>query len=306
MDADPTIRQLRYAVALDEHRHFGRAADALHVSQPGLSAQLQELERRLGVALFERSRNSTRPTPAGFDLLDRARRILRDVDDLSVAARMHADELQGLLRVAAIPTIAPYLLPTVAQLMHKRWPRIELELEELRTAGLVEAVERGDADLGLIATPADTRGLMVENLLFEPFHLAVAQHHQYAEQVPISVRELTDVPLLLLEEGHCLRDHALQACQTVPNIEHREVRKVGLSVLAQMVATGRGATLLPEFALSVEARVGSGIVTRPFSEGTLGRTLSLVWRKSDPRADHFTQVAHQIRRDVCLPSSVAD
>ncbi len=303
----PTVRQLEYMVAVDEHRHFGRAAEALNVSQPGLSAQVRELERRLGVVLFERGRSTTRPTPAGRDLLDRARRIIRDVSDLSVAATLHAGDLRGVLRVAAIPTIAPYLLPAIAQFFHRQWPHAELELEELRTTALVDAIERGDADIGLIATPVETRTLHVEDLVFERFHLAIATDHKFADDQPISVSTIGTFRLLLLEEGHCLRDHALAACQTVANIEHREVRKVGLSVLAQMVATGNAATLLPEFALPAEARPGSGIATRPFREPTVGRTLSLAWRPTDPRAKLFGETGAAIRlelesRQAKLPS----
>ena len=298
MSSDPTLRQLQYAVAVDEFRHFGRAADALHVSQPGLSAQVRELERRLGVALFERTTSTTRPTAAGRELLDRARVILRDVKDLSVAATLHKGDLHSVLHIIAIPTIAPYLLPAVAQLLYREWPHAELELEELRTGALVDAVEQGDADIGLLALPAPTRNLHVEDLVFERFHLAVPEHHVFADDLPVSVSSLATLRLLLLEEGHCLRDHALAACRTIAGLEHRELRKVGLSVLAQMVATGKGATLLPEFALPVEARVGSGIVTRPFTDSTIGRTLSLVWRPTDPRSDIFARAAVTIRTEL--------
>ena len=295
MTSEPTFRQLQYAVAVDDHRHFGRAAASLHVSQPGLSAQIRELEKRLGVSLFERATSTTRPTQAGQDLLERARRIIGEVNDLAVAANLHNGELRGVLRVAAIPTIAPYLLPTVTQLFHREWPHADLELAELRTSTLVDSIERSEADLGLLALPAETRNLHTEPLVFERFHLAVPDSHTFTDDRPVSVSALSGFQLLLLEEGHCLRDHALAACRTVTGMEHRELRKVGLTVLVQMVATGKGATLLPEFSLPVEARDGSGIVTRPIEEPTVGRELSLVWRSTDPRSELFRCAAAIIR-----------
>ena len=243
----PTIRQLEYAVAVDEHRHFGRAADALHVSQPGLSAQIRELERRLGVALFERSRAATRPTAAGVEILGRARVVLREVTDLVHAAASHLDTVRGTVRVGAIPTIAPYLLSAVARHLHHAWPEADLELFELRTSELVAA------------------------------------DHDLAGAVSVRPDALVDVDLLLLEDGHCLRDHALAACRLAGSAEHREVHNASLAVLAQMVATSGAATLLPAHAVPVEARPGSGLVTVPLDDERAGRTLSLVWRPTDPR-----------------------
>jgi LysR family hydrogen peroxide-inducible transcriptional activator len=279
----PTIRQLEYAVAVDEHRHFGRAADALHVSQPGLSAQIRELERRLGVALFERSRAATRPTAAGVEILGRARVVLREVTDLVHAAASHLDTVRGTVRVGAIPTIAPYLLSAVARHLHHAWPEADLELVELRTSELVAAVDTGALDVGVLATPVDTGALVVADLAFEPFALAVAADHDLAGAVSVRPDALADVDLLLLEDGHCLRDHALAACRLAGSAEHREVHNASLAVLAQMVATSGAATLLPAHAVPVEARPGSGLVTVPLDDERAGRTLSLVWRPTDPR-----------------------
>ena len=293
----PTLRQLEYALAVAEHGHFGRAAAALHISQPGLSAQVRELERRLGVVLFERSRATTRPTPAGVEVLARARRLLADAADLVRVAQLHEGSVRGRVRLAAIPTLAPYLLPAIVVELRRRWPEVELELAELRTSDLVAAIVDADVDLGLLATPVDTGGLAVCDLGFEPFLLAVAADHELAghgsvgdERVPAAV--LADLDLLLLEDGHCLRDHALAACRLAGAAgSHRDVRNASLAVLSQMVAGSDAATLLPASAASVEARPGSGVATRAFTEREVGRMVSMVWRPSDPRAVLFAEAA---------------
>lgn len=288
----PTLRQLEYALAVAEYGHFGRAAAALHVSQPGLSAQIRELERRLGVVLFERSRVVTRPTPAGVEVLDRARRLLADAADLLRVAQSHEGSVRGPVRLAAIPTLAPYLLPPVVVELRRRWPDVELELAEYRTTDLVSAVIGADVDLGLLATPVDTGGLEVFDLGFEPFLLAVAAGHDLAGGEPVPATVLADVDLLLLEDGHCLRDHALAACRLAGAAgSHRDVRNASLAVLSQMVAGSDAATLLPASAAGVEARPGSGVATRAFSEREVGRMVSLVWRPSDPRALLFAEAA---------------
>jgi LysR family hydrogen peroxide-inducible transcriptional activator len=288
----PTLRQLEYALAVAEHGHFGRAAAALHISQPGLSAQVRELERRLGVVLFERSRATTRPTPAGVEVLARARRLLADAADLVRVAQSHEGAVRGRVRLAAIPTLAPYLLPAIVVELRRRWPDVELELAELRTAELVAAVVDAEVDLGLLATPVDTGGLEVADLGFEPFLLAVAAGHELAgvDDVPATV--LGEVDLLLLEDGHCLRDHALAACRLAGAAgSHRDVRNASLAVLGQMVAGSDAATLLPASAAGVEARPGSGVVTRSFAERDMGRMVSMVWRPSDPRSSLFAEAA---------------
>lgn len=288
----PTLRQLEYALAVAEHGQFGRAAAALHISQPGLSAQVRELERRLGVVLFDRSRPATRPTPAGVEVLDRARRLLADAADLVRVAQAHEGAVRGPVRLAAIPTLAPYLLPAVVVELRRRWPEAELELAELRTSELVAAVSSAEVDLGLLATPVDTAGLEVRDLGFEPFLLAVAATHALAGDGPVPAAVLSEVDLLLLEDGHCLRDHALAACRLAGAAgSHRDVRNASLAVLGQMVAGSDAATLLPASAAAVEARPGSGVATRAFAEREVGRMVSMVWRPSDPRAALFAEAA---------------
>lgn len=286
----PTLRQLEYAVAVADHLHFGRAAEAVAVSQPGLSGQIHELERRLGVQLFERSSRQVRVTTAGAEVVGRARAVLRDVDELALAAAAHHGTLRGRLRVAAIPTMAPYLLPALTHALHDRWPDATLELTELRTVDLVVAVERGEIDLGLLATPVDTGALHVEVIGSEPFLLALPDDHDMAGTDEVPVSALRDLPVLLLEEGHCLREHALAACEIAGRVEHSEVRAASLATLAQMVASGVGVTLLPASAVPVDARPGTGLEAVPFEAPAPGRTISLTWRPTDPRARYYAEV----------------
>ncbi|MGD9794255.1 MAG: LysR substrate-binding domain-containing protein [Acidimicrobiia bacterium] len=283
----PTLRQLEYAVALDDARSFSRAALECHVSQPGLSAQIAELERRLGVALFERTRNSTTPTAVGSEVLARARAILRDLDDVIRVADVHRGTVAGVLRVAAIPTLAPYLLSTVAHELRRLWPDVHLELAELRTADLVRAATEGSVDLGLLATPVDVGGLAAVDLAFEPFMVAMAQSNPLAQETAISADQLAELEIWLLEEGHCLREHALAVCSLVGADNHRDVHRTSLAVLAQMVAMADAVTLLPACAVGVEAREGSGLSTVALTQPEVGRTISMVWRPGDPRGDLY-------------------
>lgn len=292
----PTLRQLEYAVALADHRHFARAASAVSVSQPGLSTQIRQLEQRLGVALFERDTTGTRMTAAGVDVVARARRILAEVGELEAIAAGHHGVVRGQLRLAAIPTIAPYLLPAVVDGLHAEWPEARLIIEELQTGPLVAAVEVGELDLGVVATPYETGSLHVEELCDEPFRLAVPDDHPLAAAVtPLPLGVLTGLHVLLLPEGHCLRDHARHACDIAGRAEYGEVRASSIATLARMVASGMGTTLLPASAEEVEARPGSGISTRRFEPPAPGRTISLVWRPSDPRAGLYEAAAAALR-----------
>lgn len=291
----PSLRQLDYAVALAEHRHFGRAARAVSVSQPGLSSQIGELEKRLGVTLFERSPRQVILTSAGVEIVDRARRLLADVDALVTTASMHHGSLRGPLSLAAIPTMAPYLLPAVVQSLPRRWPEVELELHEMQTEPMVAAIEAGQIDVGLLAMPVDTGTLHVETVTDERFVLALPEGHALAGTDPVAVSVLEELPVLLLEEGHCLREHALSVCNLAGQVEHSDVRAASLATLTQMVASGIGVTLLPEGALQVEARTGVGVTTRPFEAPVPGREIALAWRRADPRATLLVEVIDDLR-----------
>lgn len=282
-------------MALAEHRHFGRTADAVHVSQPGLSSQIKELEDRLGVTLFERDRRNVRVTPSGEAVVSRAQGILSAVDELLLDASLIAGKVHGRLRLAAIPTMGPYLLPALRRELNAKWPFAELVLIEARTTELLHAVKQGDIDLGLIALPYETGGLHVEALGDEPFLLACAEHHALASTDYVDTAMLQSAPVLLLEEGHCLRDHVGALCSRVGGVSQREIHNASLSTLVQMVAGGAGVTLLPASAAEVEARPGSGVVTRSLEQQDMARTVALAWRTSDPRHAHFTSFAEELK-----------
>lgn len=295
--ASPTLRQLEFAVTLADHGHFGRAAEACFISQPGLSGQIRELEQRVGAELFERSSRSVRLTAAGEDVVARARLILRDVDELTAAADAHRDSIAGRLRFAAIPTMAPYLLPDIVGTIRSLWPDAVLELQEQQSVDLVRQLENGDLDLGLLATPYDTATLHVEPLGDESFLVALPCGHELESTAPLPLEELTGLSMLLLPEGHCLRDHALTACDLAGRVEHSEVHGASLSTLTQMVAGGVGTTLLPSSAVPVEARDGNGITVRPLEEPSPGRTIALVWRTTDPRCELYSTLADRLRAE---------
>ena len=291
----PTLRQLEYAVAVADERHFGRAAASVAVSQPGLSSQLRELERRLGVVLFERASGRVRPTAAGAEVIGRARSILTAVGELTEVAASFVGTVSGELRIAAIPTVAPYWLPGLSRVARERWPEARQDIQELQTGALVEAIGGGDVDLGLLAVPVDTASLHVEEIAAEPFVLALPLGHPLAGSDPLPVGELAGLPMLLLPEGHCLRDHAHSVCEIAGRVDAREVHGASLATLGQMVAGGTGVTLLPAAAVGVEARPGTGLTTRPLAAPAPGRTIAMVWRRSDPRHALFAAAAAHLR-----------
>ncbi len=297
----PTLRQLEFAVALAKHRHFGKTAEATHVSQPGLSGQIRELEDRLGIPLFERDRRQVRVTPAGEEVVARAQEILRAVDEMNLAASLFAGRVHGRMRLVAIPTMGPYLMPALTWAMKSRWPFVDLVLHEQRTAELLENVRLGEMDMGLIALPYETGELHVDVLGEESFVLATSEGHKLSGSTPAPLSILQDAPVLLLEEGHCLRDHALSVCGSLGGVAHREIHTASLSTLTQMVAAGAGVTLLPTSAVPVEARPGSGLVTRPLEGDSAGRTVALVWRRTDPRHPHFAEFSKGLRGEQILP-----
>ncbi len=279
----PTLQQLVYLVAVDEHRHFGKAAEASLVSQPALSSQIRELERRLGVSLFERGNRRVLPTAVGATVIERARGVLRDVDELVSAARVDADGLRGPLALGVIPTMAPYLLPGLLPVLTGAHPAVELHLHELKTAEILRLLRDGGIDLGLLALPVTGDDLVAVALAEDPFVLALPENHPLAGTSPVPLSVLADLPVILLEEGHCLREQALSVCRLVGTRE-AEMQATGMPTLCQMVATGRGVTLLPRSAVALEARPGTGLTTRPFAAPAPSRTVGLVWRRTSPSA----------------------
>jgi LysR family hydrogen peroxide-inducible transcriptional activator len=292
----PTLQQLSYLVALDEHRHFGRAAEASFVTQPALSNQIRELERRLGATLVERTGRGVVFTSAGEAVVERARTVLRTVDELVERARTDASGITGPLRIGVIPTMAPYLLPTIVPVVAARHPDADIRLRELRTEELVDELHAGRLDLGLLARPARARaGLVVEDVTPDPFLLAVATDHPLASsRRPIDLDALAAYEVLLLEDGHCLRDQALEVCR-LAGADTRTVHDTSLATLVQIVSTGRGVTLLPSSAADVEARPGNGVATRPFRKPEPSRTIALAWRSTSSRDVAFRELVGLVR-----------
>jgi LysR family transcriptional regulator, hydrogen peroxide-inducible genes activator len=277
------LKDLRYLVAVADQRHFGRAAARCYVSQPTLSAQLKKLEESLGVQLIERAPNNVSLTNAGQEIVARARRILEASDEVVTLARSHRDPLAGRLRVALLPTIGPYLLPHVAPLIRKSLPRLELRLYEYQTADMLERLHAGELDVGILALPVELQGLEARELYREAFLVALPERHALATQESLRAADLKGETLLLLEDGHCLRDQALEVCSRSGVREQQDFRATSLETLRQMVATGAGITLLPELAGRGAYRNARGVALRPFTRPAPVRHVGAVWRKSTAR-----------------------
>jgi len=280
---DLKLKDLRYLVAVADQRHFGRAAARCFVSQPTLSAQLKKLEQSLGVQLIERAPNNVSLTAAGEEIVARARRIIEASDEVVTLARTQRDPLAGRLRVALLPTIGPYLLPRVAPAIKRALPRLELRLYEYQTALMLEKLHGGELDVGILALPVELPGLACRELYREPFTVALPERHRLASRETLRVADLKDETLLLLEDGHCLRDQALEVCSRVGLKDAQDFRATSLETLRQMVATGAGVTLLPELAGRGAYRSARGVVLRPFARPAPQRQVGALWRKSSAR-----------------------
>jgi LysR family hydrogen peroxide-inducible transcriptional activator len=292
---DLKLKDLRYLVAVADQRHFGRAAARCFVSQPTLSAQLKKLEDSLGVQLIERAPNNVCLTEAGEAIVARARRILEASDEMVTLARSQRDPLAGRLRVALLPTIGPYLLPRVAPAMRKALPRLELRLYEYQTAAMLAKLHAGEIDVGILALPVEVDGLESRELYREAFMVALPEHHPLAARERVRLADLKGEQLLLLEEGHCLRDQALEVCSRVGVTDQQDFRATSLETLRQMVATGAGVTLLPELAGRGAYRNARGVALRPFARPAPERHIGALWRKSSARRAAIDALCELIR-----------
>lgn len=273
-----TLRQLQYAVAVSETLSFRAAAAQLHVSQPSLSAQLKELENGLGVLLFERDRRGVMVTKEGAPLLERMRTTLREVMDLSEEARRQRDPLSSLMTFGVIPTISPYLLPSLTPPLKARFPSLTVRWVEDKTPNLVERLERGEIDAALLALEADLGNVEHEVVMQDPFVLCVPLDHPLAKaKTPAKSDVLDGQELLLLEDGHCFRSQALEYCASHA-VTEQEFQATSLSTLVQMVAGGAGITLLPTIAVPMECS-RAAVTTRPLKDKAAQRTLVLAFRK---------------------------
>ena len=292
-----TLRQLQYVVAVATTKSFRGAATLCHVSQPSLSSQIAQVESALGVALFERDRRGVLLTPAGENLIERARGLLRDADDMVTTSHLYADPLAGTLRIGVIPTVSPYMLPDVAPALRKAFPRLSLVYFEEKTSVLVDKLEQGELDAAILALEANLGDLTTELLLDDPFMLAVARAHRFAERKkPVAMTDLEGENVLLLDDGHCLREQALSYCQRAKT-EELEFRATSLATLCQMVAGGAGVTLLPTLAVTAENRRGN-LTLLPFAKPKPGRTIVLAYRSATPGKATLGAIAANIRRTL--------
>ncbi|HXC60414.1 MAG TPA: LysR substrate-binding domain-containing protein [Steroidobacteraceae bacterium] len=281
--ADLKLKDLRYLVAVADTRHFGQAAARCFVSQPTLSAQLKKLEDYLGVQLVERHPRRIALTEAGAQVVTRARRIIEASDEIVALTALQRDPLAGRLRMALLPTIGPYLLPLVASRIRKKLPRVELMLYEYQTGPMLDHLQAGDIDLGILALPVPSEGLMDRKLFDEPFVVAVPERHALSSRKQLKTSDLDGETLLLLEDGHCLRDQALDVCSQSSAQEKQDFRATSLETLRQMVASGGGITLLPQLASIGAYGHARGVAVVPFAKPAPVRHIGALWRKSSAR-----------------------
>ncbi len=291
----PTIKQLQYLVSLHEHGHFGRAAEACFVSQSTLSAGIRELESLLGVMLVERSRRVVRFTPLGNAVVAKAHRLLREAEELSDLVQAAGQPLAGELRMSVIPTIAPFLLPRMLPRLRKERPALKLFLREETSSAAIESLHHGRADCVLLALPYATGEVDSEHIADDRLFVAFPANDPRDPPDAIPPSMIDEGRLLLLEDGHCLREHALAACNRPELRASATMIGTSLHTLVQMVDNGLGVTMLPEMALDAGILNGTQVVARPLKAINASREIALVWRKNSPRSDEFRMLAQELR-----------
>ncbi|TAK86411.1 MAG: hydrogen peroxide-inducible genes activator [Betaproteobacteria bacterium] len=284
-----TLTELRYIVAVARERHFGRAAEACFVSQPTLSVAVKKLEEELEVTLFERGPGEVSVTPAGQRIVEQAQRVLEEAARIKEVAAAGRDPLAGPLRLGAIYTIGPYLLPKLIPILRRNAPAMQLHIQENFTHRLAEMLKRGEVDVILIALPFEEPGIETKGVYDEPFFIAVPKGHPWQSRKRVSSEELTRESLLLLGEGHCFRDQVLEICHAVRGKERSSIARTveggSLETIRQMVAGGVGITVLPATSCSSPSGPGDLIRVLPFARPVPVRRVGLAWRKSFPRPE---------------------
>lgn len=301
----PTLRQFRHLVALAEHKHFSKAAAATHVTQSTLSASLKELEEILGVPLVDRTKRSVVFTPFGEDTVRRAQQILDEAEDLARAAQSAGEPLAGTIRMGVIPTIAPFLLPPVLAALRNKYPKLRLYLREDLTDRLVDRLQAGELDVLLLALPYDLGTIESEPLFDDPFAFCCRTDHPLANSERISGERLNGESLLLLQDGHCLRGHALAACGIRREMQVDPFEATSLTTLTQMVDNGLGTTLLPQIAVEAGVLKGTSLMTIPLDDRAAKRQIGLAWRHRTGRRDEFQLLGQEIKR-IFKPKTVVN
>ena len=296
----PTIRHLECLVAVADTLSFRRAAARCHISQPALSAQIKQLETLLGLSLFERDKRRVLTTKAGEVVAEKARLILADLRELSDVSRLFQAPLSGVFRMGVIPTIAPYFLPRAVNAIHDAFPQAQLTLREDQTHRLLASLERGDLDVLLLALEVELGGMKTMAIMEDPFWLTVPCGHRLAGRKRVRLKDLNGEQILLLEDGHCLRDQALEICRLAEASELHDFRASSPTTLVQMVAGGMGVTLVPEIALEYECSPERQLSAVPFGGEKPKRTIGLVYRPSSLRHHEFEVLAELLREKVRL------
>ncbi|AZI37228.1 putative LysR family transcriptional regulator [Caenibius tardaugens NBRC 16725] len=291
----PTLKQLQYLVALHEHGHFGRAADSCFVSQSTLSAGLRELESLLGVTLVERSRRVVRFTPLGNAVVEKAHRLLREAEELSELVQSAGQPLAGELRMSVIPTIAPFLLPRILPRLRKEKPQLKLFLREETSADAIESLHHGRADCVLLALPFSTGDIENAHICDDALYAAFPKDDPRDPPAEVPPSMIDEGRLLLLEDGHCLKEHALAACNRPELRASATMIGTSLHTLVQMVDNGLGVTIVPKMALDAGILNGTDVVARPLKSRSANREIALIWRKNSPRSDEFRLLADELR-----------
>jgi LysR family hydrogen peroxide-inducible transcriptional activator len=294
METLPTVRHLRHLMALAVHAHFGRAADACFITQTTLSASIKELENVLQAALVDRSKRHVVLTPLGLDIVERARRVMVEMETLAQTARAARAPLCGMVRMGAIPTVGPYLLPRVLPELRRIYGALKLYLVEDVTARLVEALQQGKLDVLLLALPYDCGAAETVDLFEDPFVVGLPAAHPLACARQIDPEQLRSADLLLLKDGHCLREHGLAACHMAEQQQVDAFAATSLPTLVQMVDNGLGITLLPELAIGAGLLAGTSVVTRPLRPHGPPRRIGLVWRRGTGRRAEFEILAAEL------------
>ena len=291
----PTLKQLQYLVALHEHGHFGRAAASCFVSQSTLSAGLRELESLLGTVLVERTRRMVRFTPLGNRVVAKAHRLLREAEELTELVQSSGQPLSGELRMSVIPTIAPFLLPRILPRLRRDRPRLKLFLREEPSAAAIESLHHGRADCVLLALPFATGEVECARLFDDALFVAFPKDDPRDPPASIAPAAIDETRLLLLEDGHCLKDHVLAACNRPELRASATMIGTSLHTLVQMVDNGLGLTMLPAMALEAGILHETDVVARPLKSPKASREIALVWRKNSPRGDEFKLLAGELR-----------
>jgi LysR family hydrogen peroxide-inducible transcriptional activator len=291
----PTLKQLQYLVALRDTGHFGRAADACFVTQSTLSAGLRELESLLGIVLVERTRRVVRFTPLGLKIADKGARVLREAEELAALARASGKPLSGDLRMGVIPTIAPFLLPRVLGPIRQQWPELKLYLREETSGAACESLHRGHVDCVLLALPYACGDIEHADLFDDKLYVALPESQ--AENLPARIpsSQIDERRLLLLEDGHCLKDHVLSACNRPELRAEATMMGTSLHTLVQMVDNGLGITMLPEMAIDAGILDHTHVVARPLDADYPSRRIALVWRSGSPRDKEFRLLAEALK-----------